>query len=70
MVRNLFDGVGGDELMKCKHCKNGKYDKHTDTVECKMLNKTLFFDRADTCGDYEDNATTRKARERGTYNEG
>lgn len=55
--------------MKCKNCKNGKYDKHTDTVECKMLNKTLFFDRADSCGEYEDNTKVKRAKERGTYHE-
>ena len=55
--------------MKCKNCKNGKYDKHTDTVTCRALNKTLLFDRANNCSDYEDNANVRRAKERGTYRE-
>lgn len=55
--------------MKCKNCQHGKYNKRTDTVECKMLNKTLFFDRADTCSDYEDGENIRRMKKRGTYQE-
>ena len=52
--------------MNCKNCKYGKYDKRTDTVMCRVLNKTLLFNRADDCYRYEDNAKVRRAKERGS----
>lgn len=55
--------------MKCKNCNKGKYDKHTDTVTCRVLNRTLLSNRADSCSSYEDNANVRRAKERGTYRE-
>ena len=49
--------------MQCKNCKNGKHHKNTDTVQCKEL----FFNRADSCEHYEDNAVVKKLKEKGKY---
>lgn len=53
--------------MQCKNCKNGKHHKHTDTVQCSVLCKELFFNRADSCEHYEDNAVIRNLKEKGKY---
>lgn len=33
--------------MTCKGCKNGKYIRKTDTVHCRLLDRTLIVNRAD-----------------------
>lgn len=50
--------------MKCKECKYGKYDKRTDTTHCRLLNRTLLVDRADSCKDHELRAEAKKGQER------
>lgn len=50
--------------MTCKECKNGKYRKRTDTTFCRLLNRTLLVDRADSCKEYELRAEVKKYRER------
>jgi hypothetical protein len=53
--------------MQCKNCKNGKHHKHTDTVQCNVLCKELFFNRADSCEHYEDNAVVKNLKAKGKY---
>lgn len=49
--------------MNCKDCKNGKYDKRTDTTFCRSLDRTLIVDRAYKCDDYELKTEIKKYRE-------
>ena len=39
--------------MTCKECKYGKYNKKTDTVHCRLLDRTLIMGRAYNCKNYE-----------------
>ena len=39
--------------MECRNCKNGRYDKRTDTIYCRLLDRTLLLDRANGCKEYE-----------------
>lgn len=50
--------------MTCKECKFGKYNKKTDTVHCRLLDRTLIMDRAYKCDDYELKTEIKKYRER------
>ena len=50
--------------MTCKDCKNGKYDKRTDTTFCRLLNRTLIVNRAYNCKNCELKTEIKKYRER------
>ena len=50
--------------MTCKECKHGKYNKKTDTVHCRLLDRTLIVDRAENCNDYDLKTEIKKYRER------
>ena len=50
--------------MTCKGCKNGKYIRKTDTVHCRLHERTLIVDRAYKCDDYELKTEIKKYRER------
>ena len=50
--------------MTCKDCKNGKYDKRTDTTFCRLLNRTLIVNRADNCKNCELKTEIKKYREK------
>lgn len=39
--------------MNCKECKYGNHNKKTDTVLCRLLDRTLIVDRAEKCKEYE-----------------
>ena len=51
-------------MKRCKECKNGKYNKRTDTTHCKLLDRTLLVDRAESCGDYEMKSEIKRYQER------
>lgn len=50
--------------MTCKECKFGKYNKKTDTVYYRLLDRTLIMDRAYNCKNYELKTEIKKYRER------
>lgn len=50
--------------MKCRNCKNGRYDKRTDTTYCRLLDRTLLLDRADGCKEYELRAEIKRFQEK------
>lgn len=51
-------------MMTCKNCKHGKYNKATDTVVCRLIDRTLLTDRADNCDDYEFMNEVKRYQER------
>ena len=50
--------------MKCKDCKNGRYDKRTDTTYCRLLDRTLLLDRANGCKEYDLKSEVKRCQER------
>lgn len=50
--------------MTCKECKFGKYNNKTDTVHCRLHERTLIVDRAENCKDYELKSEIKKYQER------
>ena len=50
--------------MTCKECKYGKYNKKTDTVHCRLLDRTLLLDRANGCKEYELKSEVKRCQER------
>lgn len=54
--------------MTCKECKYGKYNKKTDTVHCRLLDRTLIVNRADSCKEHNLKADIKKHREKMKYN--
>jgi hypothetical protein len=54
--------------MTCKECKFGKYDKKTNTVHCRLLDRTLIMDRAYNCKNYEDSTLIKNLKAKGKLN--
>lgn len=51
--------------MTCKECKFGKYNKKTDTVHCRLHERTLIIDRAYNCKNYEDSTLIKNLKAKG-----
>ena len=54
--------------MTCKECKYGKCNKKTDTVHCRLLDRTLIMDRAYNCKNYEDSTLIKNLKAKGKLN--
>ena len=50
--------------MTCKECKFGKYNKKTDTAHCRLLDRTLIMDRAESCNEYELKSEVKRYQEK------
>ena len=50
--------------MTCKECKFGKHNKKTDTVVCRLHERTLIVDRSYNCDDYELKTEIKRYEER------